>query len=379
MLNIEFIGNRLKELRKQKGITQSAFAEQMHVSSQAVSNWERGIAPPDLENLLRIAQFFGVLVDDLFRDLSDRLILGIDGGGTKTEFVVATQSGHVLKQFTKDRSNPNDIGLQKAAQLIGDGIHEAIGEFPSICACFGGLAGASTGSNRKVITEHLQGLFPQLKLDVMTDAENLFSLDDSADMAIISGTGAVVYLKQNGKLLRLGGWGYLLDDGGSAYAIGRDAIAASLAEEEALLPESILSKRLRKRLGVCKTWDAVAQIYAGGKPFIASLAEAVFEAYAEGDEKAIAIIDKNASQMAEHLERGMKIYGAGRNAITGGGIFEHHMDVIAAHMKKYTDAVLLASDLPPIYGACRKAMRIAELPIGEEFYYNFKNSYGGRK
>ena len=75
----------------------------------------------------------------------------------------------------------------------------------------------------------------------------------------------------------------------------------------------------------------------------------------------------------------MKIYGAGHNAITGGGIFEHHMDVIAAHMKKYTDAVLLASDLPPIYGACRKAMRIAELPIGEEFYYNFKNSYGGRK
>jgi N-acetylglucosamine kinase-like BadF-type ATPase len=378
MLNIEFIGNRLKELRRQRGITQSAFAEQMHVSSQAVSNWERGIAPPDLENLLRIAQFFGILVDELLRDLSDRLILGIDGGGTKTEFVIATQSGLVLKQFTRDRSNPNDIGLQKATQLISDGIHDAISEFPSICACFCGMAGASTGNNRKIITEHLRERFPQLKFEILTDAENLFSLDDSADMAIISGTGAVVYLKQNEKLLRLGGWGYLLDDGGSAYSIGRDAITASLAEEEALLPESILSKKLRKRLGVSKTWDAVAQMYAEGKPFIASFAEVVFEAYAEGDEKAIAIIDKNAAQMAEHLERGMKIYGAGRNAITGGGNFEHHMDIISKHMKKYTDAVLLSSDLPPIYGACRKAMRIAELPIGEEFYHNFKNSYGGR-
>ena len=112
MLDIQFIGQRLKELRKKKGITQSAFADCMHVSSQAVSNWERGIAPPDLDNLVRIAEFFGILVDELLRDLSDRLILGIDGGGTKTEFVVATQSGHVLKHFTRDRSNPNDIGLQ---------------------------------------------------------------------------------------------------------------------------------------------------------------------------------------------------------------------------------------------------------------------------
>ncbi len=378
MLNIEFIGNRLKELRKKKGLTQSAFADVMHVSSQAVSNWERGIAPPDLDNLLRIADFFGILVDDLLRDLSERLILGIDGGGTKTEFVVATQSGLVLKQFTRGRSNPNDIGLQKAERLISEGIHDAISEFPSICAFFCGMSGASTGNNRRILTEHLREHFPQLKFDILTDAENLFGLVDDADMAIISGTGAVVYLKQNGELMRLGGWGYLLDDGGSAYSIGRDAITATLAEEESLEKESILSKRLRKRLGVSKTWDAVAHIYAEGKPFIASLADVVFAAYAEGDEIAAAIIDKNAAQMAAHLERGMKTYGAGKRTITGGGIFEHHRDVICAHMKKYTDAELIASDLPPIYGACRKAMRIAQLPIGEEFYYNFKNSYGGR-
>ena len=375
MLDIQFIGQRLKELRKKKGITQSAFADCMHVSSQAVSNWERGIAPPDLDNLVRIAEFFGILVDELLRDLSDRLILGIDGGGTKTEFVVATQSGHVLKRFTRDRSNPNDIGLQKCETLISDGIRDAISEFPSICAFFCGMAGASTGNNRRVLTEHFSERFPQLKFDILTDAENLFGLDDSADMAIISGTGAVVYLKKDGGLLRLGGWGYLLDDGGSAYSIGRDAIKAALSEEESLAEESILARLLRERLGVARVWDAVARIYAEGKPFIASLAEVVFRAYAEGDANAEAIIDKNAKEMAIHLERGIKTYGAGQKTITGGGIFEHYWDVICAHMAKYTDAILISSDLPPIYGACRKAMRIAELPIGEEFYENFKKSY----
>ena len=237
------------------------------------------------------------------------------------------------------------------------------------------MAGASTGNNRKILTEHFLELFPQLKFDILTDAENLFGLDDSADMAIISGTGAVVYLKKNEGLLRLGGWGYLLDDGGSAYSIGRDAVKAALAEEEALAKESPLARLLKERLGVTRTWDAVARIYAEGKPFIASLADVVFRAYAEGDKNAEAIIDQNAKEMAIHLERGIKTYGAGRQTITGGGIFEHHREVICAHIAKYTDAILISSDLPPIYGACRKAMRIAELPIGEEFYENFKKSY----
>ena len=53
MLDAKILGERIKELRKQRGLTQSAFADDMSVSFQAVSNWERGIAPPDLDNLNR--------------------------------------------------------------------------------------------------------------------------------------------------------------------------------------------------------------------------------------------------------------------------------------------------------------------------------------
>ena len=45
MLDLNLIGRRIKELSKERGLTQSAFAEEMHVCFQAVSNWERGITP----------------------------------------------------------------------------------------------------------------------------------------------------------------------------------------------------------------------------------------------------------------------------------------------------------------------------------------------
>ena len=73
MLDINLLGDRIRELRKQRGLTQNAFADELHVSFQAVSNWERGIAPPELENLINIAAYFGVLVDNLLRPQNDDL------------------------------------------------------------------------------------------------------------------------------------------------------------------------------------------------------------------------------------------------------------------------------------------------------------------
>ena len=96
MVDLKALGCRIKKLRQEKGLTQGEFAEIMLVSFQAVSNWERGIAPPDLENLMRISSYFGILIDELLRpDIGD-LFLGIDGGGTKTEFSVVSPDGNVL-------------------------------------------------------------------------------------------------------------------------------------------------------------------------------------------------------------------------------------------------------------------------------------------
>lgn len=65
------IGMKIKNLRLERGVTQEALAEQLGVTAQAVSKWERGVAAPDIGLLPELSVFFGVRIDDLF-ELSSR-------------------------------------------------------------------------------------------------------------------------------------------------------------------------------------------------------------------------------------------------------------------------------------------------------------------
>ena len=81
MIDIVVLGDRIKHYRKKEGLTQNALAEFLGVSFQAVSNWERGIAPPDIDNLVLLAKRFNILLDTLINQDSSDCLLGIDGGG----------------------------------------------------------------------------------------------------------------------------------------------------------------------------------------------------------------------------------------------------------------------------------------------------------
>lgn len=378
-MDVQFIGSRIKELRQSKGITQSELADALVVSFQAVSNWERGITPPDVENLIRIAAYFGVLVDDLLRPKNDDVYLGIDGGGTKTEFVAVSSDGTVLKHIIKKGCNPNDIGFAKTEELIFEGVREICVDFPSIKTVFCGIAGISTGNYRERLQERFGKYFPNIKVQIKSDAFNLFAMADGVDMSVISGTGSVVFVKRGDDYSRIGGWGYIFDSAGSAFDIGRDAVRQALMEEDMQQKRSVMSKLLLKKLNTSSVWDHINIIYNEGKPYIAGLASVVFDAYREGDENAVSIIDNNAKTLADLLNAGVNIYGAKPIAIASGGIFEHYSDIMVPHMKKYSNVDLIIIDLPPILGACRYACSMAGRDISESFTKNFKISYGERR
>lgn len=374
MLDTKALGERIRELRKKRGLTQNQFAEELNVCFQAVSNWERGVAPPELENLLRIAAYFNVLVDSLLRPAPKPLILGVDGGGTKTAFAVSTMSGLVLKQFIRPGSNANDIGFEAAFKIVADGIRDALVEFPSIRCISCGLSGIVASNQIKPFTRRLKHNYPSLSVHIQSDSANLFAMDDESEMAIISGTGSVVFVKKDEQYTRIGGWGQLFDSAGSAYDIGRDAVTVALAEEDAMEPPCLLSKLLTKRLGTPTVWESIGSLYKEGKPFIASLSDVVFEAYGRGDRKAIEIVDRNAKRLGELLTMGIHKYHAHPRAIASGGIFEHYADIILPHLSNYTDATIVICDLPPVYGACRQAHKYLGTRVPENFYNNFKTT-----
>ncbi len=379
MLNVKGIGKNIKALRKERGLSQGAFAAALGVSFQAVSGWERGIAAPDLENVVKIAAFFGVLTDDILRPREEAIFLGIDGGGTKTEFVAVTGDGRVLNRFVKGPSNPNDVGFSEACEVIAAGIRAVLVKHSGLTAVYGGIAGTVAGDRASRMTSFLKEQFPSLTVTIKTDSTNLFGFDDGADLAVIAGTGSVVFVRQGDDFLRLGGWGYLFDTAGSAYDMGRDAVSAALAHEDGLGQATLLTDLLKRKLGVPSVFGSIHKLYEGGKPDIASLASLVFEAYREEDAVAARIVEASARRLAELLNEGAARDGVRKQAVAGGGLFEHFGDILVPRMEPYTDVAIAVCHLPPVYGACRLSAASMGKGIPDAFEENFNTTYGDVK
>ena len=64
-MNIDKIGKFIKELREEKGLTQDELAKKIPISRQAISKWERGLAIPDAQTLLKLSEFFSVSVNEI--------------------------------------------------------------------------------------------------------------------------------------------------------------------------------------------------------------------------------------------------------------------------------------------------------------------------
>lgn len=62
------IGDKIKQLRRKKGVTQTELAKVLNVTPQAVSKWERNVAFPETQLLIPIADYFSVTIDYLLRN-----------------------------------------------------------------------------------------------------------------------------------------------------------------------------------------------------------------------------------------------------------------------------------------------------------------------
>ncbi len=81
MFDMKKVGERISCLRKKDGMTQMSLANKLCISYQAVSNWERGIAMPDISNLKELAEIFKTSVDDILGDeKSADILLSSDSG-----------------------------------------------------------------------------------------------------------------------------------------------------------------------------------------------------------------------------------------------------------------------------------------------------------
>lgn len=292
---------------------------------------------------------------------SVRFLLGIDGGGTKTEFLLTDLNEKEIKRLFLGSSNPVNKGIENTFTVLNEGIMRICEGFNiSEISAFAGIAGGKTGGNQNLINDFLSR-FGFASFDCGSDIDLVLeaALKGENGTAVIMGTGIVAYTRSGERLHRTGGRGYMIDKGGSGFHFGSDALNSAFEFLDGRGGSEIILKLVEKKLGKSLE-SSVTEIYNGGSAFVASLAPAVFEAYNLGDADASEIIDRNAYEAA-------KIINGTRNFLKNyddkivvcGGLCKQK-EILHHFLVKYIEgsSSLTFLDEPMVNGAVALAKRL---------------------
>jgi N-acetylglucosamine kinase-like BadF-type ATPase len=266
------------------------------------------------------------------------LLIGVDGGGTKTQAVVTDLQGQVLARGLGGASNHKRVGFEKACEAIVAAVDGALGPVLSskttvrplwksgrvAAACFG-LSGVDGSEDEQAFTAwaRAEGFAPLFS--VVNDTELILAAGtpEGWGIAVISGTGSnCIARSPKGLTVRVGGWGPALGDEGSGYAIGTQALrAAAQAADGRGNAKAVLDM-------VLETWklrDPSALVTYVYRPEvthaeIAGLVDPLMDLAATGDKDAKQIVEDSARDLAHQVNTALKRLGVPRPplALTGG-------------------------------------------------------------
>lgn len=334
------------------------------------------------------------------------IVLGIDGGGTKTTGVIARANGEVLAQASVGATNPNSVGLDKVHEEFGS-LFKKLQEiddkaYRQVKHIFAGIAGASHPETAKEIARILQSIFVKMqdndtkitpheedvRVTVTHDAVSALYSGTLGKEGIvqIAGTGAVAFgMTKDGKEGRVGGWGHLFSDHGSGYSLGRDALEKVFLSYDGHPVDTMLTKKVLAHFDVKKEPDIIRAVYHQGeeKTKIAELSKIVFDAAELGDVVAKDIVAKNGEALGKTIHLLIdklfsdKLQQHGKIIVVlVGGLF-HRFDLLKEYIAKGLGAqektvVFNLPKIPPVGGSVVGALKAEQIEVEEDFVSTFK-------
>ena len=195
-------------------------------------------------------------------------VVGVDGGGTKTEAVVMDSDLRVIGEGRSGPSNPLRVGLTNAAAAVREAIDDACAAAKvrrsDLDAAEVGLAGARRRELRERMREALLPLGIR-DIEVVTDADiALYGATDAAPgLVVIAGTGSICCgINARGKRFCAGGWGPLAGDEGAGAWIARRALRAIAYASDGRGPRTLLTEFGCNYFHVSSADDLITAIYA---------------------------------------------------------------------------------------------------------------------
>src|SRR3954452_23969801 len=297
----------------------------------------------------------------------DEKILGVEGGGTKTAWVLVQREGEEWRVLQDGKLPPSNLRLTSP-----DKLRAIFCEFPQKVDRAGVfLAGCVTDEDRNSLSRLCAEVWPGAKILTGSDRESGMAagLGHGDGIVVNAGSGSSVTGRRDGRLEKAGGWGHILGDAGGAYFLVVQALRLILREYDLHRGEGEFTARVLRALSLNNLDELVRWAQTADKMEIALLAPTVFEAAGAGDARVMEILEEGARVLTEYTEAvATRLHLLAPKVMLLGGLFQR--DSLYAHAfrrrlkKNLPDARVATAERSPEMGAAWLVSEMHDLPTG---------------
>jgi N-acetylglucosamine kinase-like BadF-type ATPase len=324
--------------------------------------------------------------------VDERLVLGVDGGGSKTHAMVADERGEVLGFASSDRSNWEDTGLDGARIALEKAITGALAAAGApagdLAASAFGLAGLDWDDDRPMLAALLEplGLGGPWVLDNDSFIALRAGTSQPFGVVVIAGTGTVAAGRDRaGRTFRTLGLGPMYGDFGSATDVAEEAVRAVAEAWTGLGPPTTLSELLPPLAGCASPRELLNRLSRGTVP-LPPAAPLVLEQAAAGDEACRAIVATAGRALGEAAALVTRRLGLEREAfdmVMAGGLFRGGSRLLEATLAEALHrvaprAVPVRLACKPVVGAVIEALMLAGVEVSAEVRGRLVEGSAGR-
>jgi N-acetylglucosamine kinase-like BadF-type ATPase len=310
--------------------------------------------------------------------------LGVDGGGSKTAFLLIDASGGVLASHTEGPAYHLEIGLQAMRVMLARGVLATLEQAalsPSrLGFAFLGLPAYGEDSRlRAALDSAASPPLPPERYRCGNDAVCAWAgaLACQDGINLVAGTGSIAYGEFGGRSARAGGWGELFSDEGSSYWIAREGLNLFSRMSDGRAARGPLYQILRSHFRLQQDLDLCGAIYDQNqiqRSQLAALSPLIAQAAAAGDAQASALFARAADELVTIIGAVHRQLGIPEQATVSvshsGGVLQHPEPLLArVHRRLESEGAryrVLAPRLPPAAGAALYAARLSGAPLSAQ-------------